>query len=415
MTSIVSLVRHAGNRAPWQQNLMVLWIAQFIAMIGMSACIPFLPLFVRELGVSASDAPMWSGIITAAPFLMASALTPLWGALGDKYGQKTMVVRAILGLGVAMTLMGLSTNIWMLFALRIFQGAVSGFVASNNAFVSAQTPTAKVGVALGTIQTSISAGNIVGPLVGGVVSDAVGFRPVFFLVGLLCAASLYVVVRFVHEEKHVQRGPAPRVLGNIRTAWQMPQLRITLFMVLISQTAIVLPSPIFPYYLEALGAPPALLSTLSGIIVSIVGVCTIISAPWWGARADKHGSTRTIIIAGSIMVFGMLLQSIVPSYHWLYPVRTMMGLAVGAIVPMLYGALTRYAPEGSKGGIMGLASSATLLGNLAGPIICSAIASVMPLPWVFLASAGFMSAVVYLAMRNRKRVQHSLENTIDKT
>lgn len=392
--SVIDLVRQRSTLAPWQRNLLVLWIAQFIAMVGMSACIPFLPLFVRDLGVAAEDAALWSGIITAAPFIMSSALTPLWGALGDRYGQKAMVIRGVLGLGVAMTLMGMSTNIWMLFALRIFQGAASGFVASNNAFVSAQTPPEKVGVSLGTLQTSISAGNIIGPLVGGLVSDAVGFRPVFYLVGLLCAVSLVILVRGLHEERSTGSARGARVFGNMRVVGRTPMLRTVIVMILLAQTSIVMPSPIFAYYLEELGAPPSMLSTLAGIVVSIVGICTIISAPWWGARSDRFGFARTIVIAGSIVVAGQLLQAVVPTYEWLYPVRTMMGLAVGAILPMMYGELSRHAPSGRKGGIMGLASSATLLGNLIGPLMCSAIATHLPLSWVFVAAALVMAIVV---------------------
>ncbi|MBK7033612.1 MAG: MFS transporter [Ignavibacteria bacterium] len=344
MIAIVELVRNKSNLDPWQRNLLVLWFAQFIAMVGMSACIPFLPLFVRDLGVAQEDAALWSGIITAAPFVMSSLLTPLWGSLGDKYGQKSMVVRGILGLGIAMTLMGFSNSIWMLLGLRIFQGAASGFVASNNAFVSVQTPPERVGVALGTLT-------------------------VFFFVGVMCAVSLVILIYKLREERTVVSSRGARVLGNVRVAWRSVNIRSLLIMVMMVQTAIVMATPIFPYYLEQLGAPTSMLSTLAGIVVSIVGVCTIISAPWWGNRSDTFGFRTTMIIAGSIVGVGMLLQAVVPSYEWLFPVRTMMGLAVGALLPLMYSELSRNAPSGRKGGIMGLASSATLLGNLTGPYL----------------------------------------------
>lgn len=404
MIAIVDLVRNKSNLDPWQRNLLVLWISQFIAMIGMSACIPFLPLFVLELGVAKEDAALWSGVITAAPFVMSALLTPLWGVLGDTYGQKSMVVRGVLGLGIAMTLMGLSTNIWMLLGLRIFQGAASGFVASNNAFVSAQTPSEKVGVSLGILVTSMSAGNIIGPLIGGVISDALGFRPVFFFVGAMCAASLVILIVKLREERTTVSTRGARVMGNVRVAMRSPQLRRVLIMIILSQTAIVLATPIFPFYLEELGAPTSMLSTLAGLVVSIVGVCTIISAPWWGARSDRFGFRKTVIVAGSVVAIGMLMQAAVPSYEWLFPVRTMMGLAVGALLPLMYSELSRNAPAGRKGGVMGLASSATLLGNLAGPLICSAIAMQFSLRWVFVASTFVMMlAVGSVLMRNAER------------
>jgi len=318
----------------------------------------------------------------------------LWGALGDKYGQKSMVVRGILGLGLAMALMGLSTNIWMLLALRLFQGAASGFVASNNAFVSVQTPPEKTGVALGTLITSISAGNIIGPLVGGVISDAFGFRPVFFFVGIMCAISLVILIAKLKEERKTTSVRGTHVAGNIRIALRDPMLRRILIMLVLAQAAIVMPSSIFPFYLEILGAPANMLSTLAGLVVSIVGICTIISAPWWGARSDTVGFRSTMTIAGGIVTIGMLLQAVVPSYLWLFPVRTMMGLAVGALLPLMYSELSRHAPTGRKGGIMGLASSATLFGNLLGPLMCSVIATHADLRWVFVTSACVMGIAV---------------------
>lgn len=395
MKDLLSLLRTRRKREAWERNLVVLWIAQLIAMIGMSACIPFLPLFVRDLGVPAHEAAMWSGIITAAPFVFSSLLTPVWGALGDRYGQKAMVMRAILGLGIAMTLMGFAPNIWWLLGLRMFQGAASGFIAASNAFVSTQTPLEKTGVALGTIQTSISAGNIVGPLIGGVISDVIGFRSVFFFVGAMCLSSLYIIWKHLTEQPRSGHRSRTRVRGNIALVLQSQQLRVLLVMILLSQIALVLPSPIFPYYLEELGAPSSILSTLAGVVVSIVGVTTIISAPWWGRRGDTIGFGPTLLVAGPIIIIGMVLQSIVPSYGWLIPLRACIGLASGAMLPMMYSELTRNAPVGSTGGIMGLASSAALIGNLIGPLACSMLASSIELEWIFVTSSLVMASVVW--------------------
>lgn len=395
---------HLFRKTPAKQNneevtLWILWGAQFIAMIGMSACIPFLPLFVRELGVARGSENLWSGIITAAPFVMSSALTPLWGVLGDKYGQKAMVVRAVFGLAVAMTLMGMSVNIWMLLGMRIFQGAASGFIASTNAFVSAQTSHEKVSRSLSLLQTSISAGNIIGPLVGGVISDAYNFRSVFFFVGVMCFISMLIIVFYVHENKSLNKTHTDHgVMRNIQIAWNIAPIKRALLMILLSQTALVLTTPIFPFYLEQLGAPEAILSSVAGSIVSIVGVCTIIGAPFWGKRADTIGLRPTLMYVTGIVATFTLLQAFVPTYQWLYPTRIVLGLHAAAIVPVLYGKLTRNAPLGRKGGIMGLGSSVTLLGNLMGPLLCSSIAWVLPLQYTFVASAGIMAIVCMLSV-----------------
>lgn len=382
---------------PWKRNLRAIWTSQFIAMIGMSGVVPFLPLYVRELGVPEADAPSWSGIIAAAPFVMAALLTPLWGVLGDKYGQKSMVLRAVLGLGITVTLMGFAPNVEVLLLLRLLQGAASGFVASNNAFVSAQTPTEHAGYAMASLQTSLSAGNIVGPLVGGTLGDVFGFRWAFILVGILCVISFVVVLTRVHEDTSKLAKRGGRVRKNIVLVLRDPGLRTLLLMLFVGQAAVVLTAPIFPFYLEQLGAPQEMLASLAGAAVSIVGICTVIVAPWWGKRSDRIGYRKTMKSVTAIIAIGMALQAFVWWYGWIYPLRVIIGLAVGALLPVTYAELTRRAPVGRKGGIMGLASSSTLLGNFTGPILCSAIVSHVPVRYAFVAAAALMFAVHLLA------------------
>ena len=392
--------RREASRELWQRNLMVLWFAQFVAMIGMSAVLPFLPLYVRDLGVAPQDAAFWSGLINAAPFITSSILTPVWGAMGDRYGQKTMVIRAVIGLGVTVALMGFAPNVWVLFFLRLLQGAVSGFISANNAFVSTQTPTQHAGMALSTLQTSVAAGTVVGPLLGGTISDAFGANVVFFVVGALCAISSYILWTKLVEERAARSGQPPHVWRNMGVVIRDPMLRWLLLTLFIVQTALMLPSPIYPYYIAELGAPPSLLSSITGTIVSLVGIMSVISGPWWGSRSDRLGFRPTMMAAAGVVALGMLAQAFVPSYHWLFPIRAIMGVATGALQPLVFGELTRRAPTGRKGGIMGMASSATLAGNLTGPLMCAAIAPWLPLWMLFVVSAMTMLSVVMIARRS---------------
>src|SRR5258706_1317947 len=70
----------------WRKNLYTLWGTQFLAMVGMNLVVPFLPFFIRQLGVTDETAlAQWSGIVFARPFLSAFIATPFWGSLGDRY------------------------------------------------------------------------------------------------------------------------------------------------------------------------------------------------------------------------------------------------------------------------------------------------------------------------------------------
>jgi len=188
----------------WKKNLIIVWICQFFAMVGMSAVVPFLPLFVRQLGVTElKETAMWSGFVFAGPFFISFFLAPVWGSLGDKHGRKIMTLRAVFGLAIAQIIIGFSQNVTHLFLGRLLQGALSGFLPAAMALIASNTPENKTGYALGLLQSSTAAGTVLGPLIGGVISDLFGYRFVFFSVAILLFFTGILLLVFVKEENRV--------------------------------------------------------------------------------------------------------------------------------------------------------------------------------------------------------------------
>lgn len=393
----------------WKKNLIVLWIAQVIGMIAMSACIPFLPLFVLELGVNdLQSAQQWSGMISAAPFFMSIITVPLWGALGDKYGRKLMIVRAILGLALAMGLMGFAQNVWQLFFLRMLQGAISGFIASTLAFVSSTTPKQHSGYAIAILQSSVSAGPVIGSFIGGILSDIAGVRAVFLYVSVACIISSLIVVFFIHEEKNAERHEhKPSVLNNVRFALSIPALRTLLLLIFLVQSSIVFFSPILPFYLEELGAPKEQLSTFTGIFTGIGGLFSVIFARYWGKRSDRKGYGKTLRLAALITGTATLCQAFVPRFEWLFPLRGIAGIFTAALIPTLYAAFSKNSPQENRAGLMGLASGATLLGNLVAPVICGWFASYFGTQLALLLAGSIMFFVWYGSKQEERQELHS--------
>lgn len=102
-----------------------------ICMIGTSASytmlIPFLPLYLLDLGTPAEAVTIWSGAVFSITFLIAAVMAPVWGKFADEYGKKRMAVRAAIGLTVAYFLGGLVTSPWELLGVRAVQGFANGF------------------------------------------------------------------------------------------------------------------------------------------------------------------------------------------------------------------------------------------------------------------------------------------------
>ncbi len=390
----------------WRQNMNVLWIASFIAMIGMNACLPFLPLYVRALGVTDfAEAQRWTGLVYAGAFMLSIFTVPIWGALGDKYGKKLMIVRAIFGLTLAMFLMGFAQNVWQLFFLRIFQGGVSGFIASSLSLVSSTTPKHKRGYAMNLMQTSISAGTVIGPLIGGVLTDMFGVRSLFYVVSSLCFVSGIVVVLYVREHRTEldAQQETPSVIDNLRFAWNTPLMRLVLVAIVLVQAGINFTPSIMAYFLEIKGAPPRMLATITGAVVGIVGVLTVLFAPRWGRLSDKHGFAWTLFRMLPWMGLFTILQGFIPHYEWIFPLRIAIGVCSGALIPTLFTALSKNAPQERNGGMIGLASSATLVGGLVAPILCGVVASSVGMTWCFVLSGVLFWGVFGLLWQSAKK------------
>ena len=110
---------------PWRRNLYILWVIEFAAFTGLSLFLPFIPLYVRQLGVTdVADVTRWSGLLLSGPFMVSFIATPVWGTLGDRYGQKLMVVRALIGSSVCYMGMALAGSVETLFIWRLVLGGI---------------------------------------------------------------------------------------------------------------------------------------------------------------------------------------------------------------------------------------------------------------------------------------------------
>jgi len=232
---------------PWRKNLYILWGTQFLAMVGMNLVVPFLPFFIRYLGVTEPDElARWSGLVFAGPFVLSFIATPIWGTLGDRYGRKTMVVRAIFGLALSQLLIGFSQNVYQLFLFRIVQGAISGFIASALALVSTNTPREKMGYAMGLMQSASAGGMVLGPFIGGLLADLVGYRQIFFITASLCTIGGFVVVFWVTELKRSDGdGTTFTVTQNLRLMFSDRRLRVVAATLVVGQMSVLMIEPIF--------------------------------------------------------------------------------------------------------------------------------------------------------------------------
>ncbi len=408
-TSQHAAVKERRSAEPWRRNLYTLWGIEFAAFVGLSLILPFIPLYVRELGVTdVADVTRWSGLLLSGPFMVSFVATPIWGSLGDRYGQKLMVVRALVGSALAYVGMALSGSVGGLFAWRLALGAVSGFLAAGMALVSVTVPDGQRGYALGLLQSVVPAAGLIGPLLGGLLADVIGYRAIFYVVGGMCALGGIVsaaVLREPREGAEVAVG-APSVWSNLDIAWKRRDLRQALLATVASQTLVTTLQPIFALYVEQIGVEARLLSTTIGILYAATGLTALVAAPWWGRRGDRGGfrGALTVALLGSSAV--LVLQGLVTGIAQLFVLRLVYGCFVAGILPALFGFMSAASPADRRGGVMGLSSSATMLGNLLGPLTGGILAAHVQLRTVFMISAALLLGVVLYVQRLRPRAPH---------
>ncbi|SRR5579884_1465609 len=377
----------------WQKNLYALWTAQFLAMVGLTLIAPFIPLFIGTLGVRRiEDVERWSGLLFAAPFLAQALMAPAWGVVGDRYGRKSMVMRALVGIGSTNFLSAFVQRVEQLLALRAIQGGVSGFVAATNALVSASIPRDRVGAAMGFLQTSLTAGGVVGPLIGGALADLVGYRRVFVINGLMCWLAAGVVLRYVREpggERVPRAGPGVR--AHVTSFLGSPTLRTVGLLLVASQAAVWAIEPIFPVFVGTLGVPPDRVATVAGALFSVTGIASIAGAPLWGRSSDRIGEGRVLalVLWGACAAYAA--QAWVRSPVSLFALRAVLGFFIGGLMPPLYALVARLTPPARLGGMMGVTSSAITAGNLAGPLLGGMLSAAIGIRPVFVVAAAMLA------------------------
>lgn len=375
-------------------------------MVGMSMVVPFLPFYIRELGVTNPDElEHWSGIVFSGPFILSFLLTPVWGVLGDRFGKKTMVLRAIFGLSVSQFLIGLSANVWQLFAFRMVQGAISGFIAASLALVSASTPKERSGYSIGILQTSISSGTVIGPFIGGFIADMTSYRTVFFITSAICFISGMLVIFNVREPASDDAKKLYTVFQNYNYVFGRSNILIVMLSITSIQISITVAQPVFALFVESMTKGTEYISTLTGAIFGTLGIFSVISSPWWGRRNDTKSFKKNITIAILGAGLAYMVHTFITNPYLLFPVRAFLGLCIGGIIPVLYSYINKNIEDDRKSGIMGIASSFTLLGNLLGPLLCTLLLYEIELRYIFLIAGILLLGNALLIYYNVKEIQ----------
>lgn len=378
----------APSSEDWQRNVWALALCVFIAFVGFQFFNPFLPLYVRELGVTdPAGIALWSGLLAAATPAVSGALAPLFGRLADRYGRKLMLIRSLAGFTVIIAAMGLVTSVWQLFVARLLQGLFAGFSPMAMAVASVSAPRDKMSVAIGRVQGAQLLSVAVGPLAGGVVATHLGTRAAFFVTAGMCAVALVALIVLFREARVLEPGEtrAAARATPLREFLRYPHFMPVMGLLLIAQFIDRALSLLIPLRVAHLpGIEPA---AAAGFIISVAAVGAAVSSSV-AARLAQVMPVGRLLLA-QLLAGGVLCGAMAPVENWvaLLVLRTLVALCLGGALTLAYSLGGMIVPGETRGAAFGWLAMGVQIGTAASPLVTGGLAA-SSLGSAFLVNAG---------------------------
>ena len=392
----------------WQRNVYAVTAASFLGYTGFTVVMPFLPLFIGQLGVTDTGAiAVWTGISLGVTPGLTAVLAPAWGKLGDRFGRKIMVERSLVSFVVLMAAMAFVTRPWHVVALRIVQGLFAGYGSLSVAMAAESAPRDRMPAAIGLVQTAQRLGPGVGPVIGGLLAGVFGLRPAFIVTALFYAAALVIIfLRYDDRATHAY-AETPDVPGRHVTFQDVLSFQnFILMMAVIFGLQFVDRSfgPILPLYIEQIGVAHERIAIVSGVLFSIMAATGALGHHLCGKLLARY-STRAVITSAAIVgaVASLLFLS---TQVWLIAIASAcFGVGIGAAMTASFSAAGRVIPHGAHGTSFGVLTSASLTGMAISPFFAGFVGG-SSIRVVFLVNVAIM-LVCALAVRRSMVGEHA--------
>ena len=392
-----SIERGLTMKLDWKRNLFISWIGCFFTGASFSLVMPFIPLYIEQLGAPKNQVELFAGLAISVTAFASAIVAPIWGDLADRKGRRLMMIRAAVGMTFTMGSLAFVPNVYWLLIMRFMTGILSGYIPNATALIASQAPREKSGWALGTLATGAVAGNLIGPSMGGALAQAFGMENVFIITGIVLAITTILTIFFVKEDFVPIQKTDLLSVKEIFSRISNVQVLIGLFITsLILQVGVTSISPILTLYIRQLSGNSENILFVSGLIVSIAGVSAIISSPTLG-----------------ILLFGLILSFIcfipmgfVKTPFQLGALRFILGFSTGALMPSINTLISKITPPEGVSRIYSYNQMFTNFGQVLGPMVGSTVAHGMGYRAVFWVTSGFVFLNICLSTFNFRKVLH---------
>lgn len=404
----------------WRTQLNISTLCIFFTSASFTMCMPFLPVYLLELGAPESKIEFWSALTFAVTFLISGILAPIWGRISDNKSKKLMALRASIILALSYGCGGIVQTPLQLIGARIIQGFGVGYLTTTMSMVSEYSPKDKLGTSMSQIQTAQLIGTISGPLIGGSLAHVLGYRASFIIAGLCLLLVTAITALLPSHSKSVAQ-TKEQILSDIKhgqptapqalrgSIWQDLKFcfsdhiicELLLAWFLFAAVTVALQPLMSLYVAEFIGGYDDV-AFYTGLACSLPSLTGVFSSSLWGYLGQKRGYYRVII--GSTLGAGLFLcsQALVPNYTMLLVTQGLVGLFLVGLNPAISAALTLATPPDFKGRAFGALMMSRQFGSMLGPFAGAAIAHSFAIADQFLVSGALLLLVsTYFGYRYR--------------
>lgn len=392
----------------WRRNRYVIAFANFVCGMGFNLVWPFVPLMVRGLGVR-ENLETWVGYMLLVFYLVSFAVSPIWGGIADHYGRKLMVLRAMLGIGVAMLLMPLAETPLVFAALLMLIAVFNGFTPAGVSLLVANTPPQRIGSVVALAQTGGLVGQALGPAFGAALIAL--FEPqhrLFWISAALMLGGGALVAFQVGEVKQLAAGPwRVRWIGGLRDMLAAPRIGLLyllnfLFMIM-WYGGVTVVTVFVIQILEVQGADAAEEAFWVGAAAMAMAVGTVIALPFWGRALDRIGPRRVLVYATVATVVTHLPLLVIETPLQVAIARAAFGMGAAAMPTAIVQLIRMHAPPGTDARAISYSTAFQFFAMGIAPFAAGLIGPVLGLRVYFALTIVSMAAGLWLWQRAAAR------------
>jgi DHA1 family tetracycline resistance protein-like MFS transporter len=356
-----------------------LWIAVFVDILGFTIILPFLPLLAKQYSTDA----LTIGLLIASNAIFGSIFSPILGKLSDKYGRKPLLLISQAGTFIGFLILAFSNSLQMLFLARIIDGFFGGQFPISQAVIGDVVPPKERGRQMTNIGTAFTLAAVIGPGVGGLLSQYFGIiGPGLLASGVATFAFIFTAIR-LPETLPTKISNPPEWLNQMRefaqkqgnilptSIWKNNKAVYILAMYsFISIAAMMFQSTYSLFGSIRLNFTVAQI----GLLFSIMGIFQIFFRfVLFNPIRDKLGDTKTALIGLFNYILAYLLLGIVVGFVDMMLVLFYISIAGAMSRGIVTAFASRVVDFRSQGKMMGLTTSIDNLSQIFGPIIGSFI------------------------------------------